>query len=107
VLEETLEGGCWSARLRVEAASRAFAGHFDGAPILPGVAHLAVVAHALRALGTSLRALPWVRFRHAVAPGDLLDVRVSAEADGRFRFDVHVAGTLAASGAAVGRSAGG
>ena len=107
MLEETVEGGCWSARLRVEPSSRAFAGHFEGAPILPGVAHLVVVAHALRALGTSLRELPWVRFRHAVAPGDLLDVRVSAEAEGRFRFDVHVAGTLAASGVASGTSAGG
>jgi 3-hydroxymyristoyl/3-hydroxydecanoyl-(acyl carrier protein) dehydratase len=107
VLEETVEGGCWRARLRVEPSSRAFAGHFEEAPILPGVAHLVVVAHALRALGAALRGLPSVRFRHPVAPGDLLDVRVSAEADGRFRFEVHVAGTLAASGAAFGRSAGG
>jgi 3-hydroxymyristoyl/3-hydroxydecanoyl-(acyl carrier protein) dehydratase len=107
VLEEAVEGGGWSARLRVEPSSRAFAGHFEDAPILPGVAHLVVVAHALRALGTSLRELPWVRFRHAVAPGDLLDVRVSAEENGRYRFDIHVAGTLAASGAAVGTNAGG
>ena len=107
VLEETTAEGCWSARLRVEPSSGAFAGHFDGAPILPGVAHLVVVAHALRALGTSLRDLPWVRFRRAVAPGDVLDVRVSAEAGGRFRFDVHVAGTLAASGVAAGIGAGG
>ena len=107
LLEETVEGGRWSARLRVEASSRAFAGHFEGAPILPGVAHLVVVAHALRALGTSLRELPWVRFRHAVAPGDVLDVQVAAEGNGWFRFDVHVAGTLAASGVAAGTRAGG
>ena len=107
MLEETVEAGCWRARLRVEASSRAFDGHFEEAPILPGVAHLVVVAHALRALGTALRELPAVRFRHAVAPGDVLDVRVRAEGDGRFRFEVHVAGTLAASGAASGRSASG
>jgi 3-hydroxymyristoyl/3-hydroxydecanoyl-(acyl carrier protein) dehydratase len=106
VLEEAVEGGGWSARLRVEVSSVAFDGHFEGAPILPGVAHLVVVAHALRALGTSLRTLPWVRFRHPVAPGDVLQVRVSAEADGRFRFDVHVGDSLAASGMAVGGRSG-
>jgi 3-hydroxymyristoyl/3-hydroxydecanoyl-(acyl carrier protein) dehydratase len=102
VLEEAVEGGGWSARLRVETSSAAFSGHFEGAPILPGAAHLLVIAHALRALGASLRELPWVRFRRTVAPGDVVEVRVSAEADGRFRFDMHVGGALVASGVAAG-----
>ena len=107
VLEESLDGGGWTARLRIEPASGAFSGHFAGAPVLPGIAHLVVVAHALRALGTSLRGLPWVRFRRTVAPGDVLDVRVSPAAEGQFRFDVHVGGALAASGIAVGVDANG
>jgi 3-hydroxymyristoyl/3-hydroxydecanoyl-(acyl carrier protein) dehydratase len=107
VLEETVEGGGWTARLRVDPSSRAFDGHFEGAPILPGVAHLVVVAHALRALGTSVHGLPWVRFRRTVGPGDVLEVRVSPEPDGRFRFDVHIAGALVASGVAVGTKANG
>jgi 3-hydroxymyristoyl/3-hydroxydecanoyl-(acyl carrier protein) dehydratase len=102
VLEEEAEGGHWRARLRVEPSSAVFEGHFEGAPILPGVAHLVVIAHALRALGASLRGLPSVRFRHPVAPGDVLLVRVGAEGGGRFRFEVHVGATLAASGVVVG-----
>jgi 3-hydroxymyristoyl/3-hydroxydecanoyl-(acyl carrier protein) dehydratase len=103
VLEETKDERGWRARLRVEPSSRAFAGHFDGEPILPGIAHLVIVAHALRAMGggpTSVRALPSVRFRRVIRPGDVLDVVARAEAGGGCRFEVHVAGTLAVSGVA-------
>jgi 3-hydroxyacyl-[acyl-carrier-protein] dehydratase len=102
VLEETVDERGWRARLRVEPSSRAFAGHFEGEPILPGIAHLVVVAHALRAIGgaaTSLRELPSVRFRHVIRPGDVLDV-VVLDDGGRCRFEVHVAGALAAAGVA-------
>jgi 3-hydroxymyristoyl/3-hydroxydecanoyl-(acyl carrier protein) dehydratase len=104
VLEENADERGWRARLRVEPSSRAFAGHFEGDPILPGIAHLVVVAHALRALGgaaASFRELPSVRFRRVIRPGDVLDVVALMDEGGmRCRFEVHVAGALAAAGVA-------
>jgi 3-hydroxymyristoyl/3-hydroxydecanoyl-(acyl carrier protein) dehydratase len=103
VLEETVDERGWRARLRVEPSSRAFAGHFEGAPILPGIAHLVVVAHALRAMGgvaAGLRELPSVRFRHVIRPGDVIHVVASPEAGGRCRFEVRVGETLAVAGVA-------
>jgi 3-hydroxymyristoyl/3-hydroxydecanoyl-(acyl carrier protein) dehydratase len=99
VLEETCDERGWRARLRVEATSRAFAGHFDGEPILPGVSLLAIVAHALRASGARLRALPSVRFRRPVRPGDVLEMTARREGDG-WRFEATVEGTPAAAGTA-------
>ncbi|HET6898733.1 MAG TPA: hypothetical protein VFK70_10305, partial [Vicinamibacteria bacterium] len=54
IVEEAVDAAGWRARLRVEPSSRAFAGHFDGEPILPGVAALLIVRHALREVGLSL-----------------------------------------------------
>ena len=104
VVQEAVDAAGWRARLRVEPSSRAFTGHFDGQPILPGVAHLVIVRHALRALGgasATLRALPSVRFRHVVRPGDVLEVSVAPpDAEGRCRFDVRIEDTLAVTGVA-------
>jgi 3-hydroxymyristoyl/3-hydroxydecanoyl-(acyl carrier protein) dehydratase len=104
ILEEAIDAAGWRARLRVEVSSRAFAGHFEGQPILPGVAFLVIVGHALRAMGgpaTSLKALPSVRFRQAVRPGDVLEVAAGRpDAEGLSRFEVKVAGALAVAGVA-------
>jgi 3-hydroxyacyl-[acyl-carrier-protein] dehydratase len=110
ILEEAIDAAGWRARLRVEASSRAFAGHFEGQPILPGVAILLIVRHALRAMGgtsTTLPALPSVRFRQAVRPGDLLEVSAARpDAEGQSRFEVKVGGVLAVTGRArAGRDA--
>ena len=107
IVEEAVDDAGWRARLRVETSSRAFAGHFEGQPILPGVASLVIVRHALRAMGGTLRALPSVRFRQAVRPGDVLEVSAARpHAEGQSRFEVKVEGTLAVSGvASVGRDA--
>jgi 3-hydroxyacyl-[acyl-carrier-protein] dehydratase len=106
IVEEAVDAAGWRARLRVETSSRAFAGHFEGQPILPGVAYLVIVRHALRAMGgatTTLQALPSVRFRHAVRPGDVLEVSAARpDAEGQSRFEVKVEGTLAVSGVARG-----
>ena len=101
ILEEAVDAAGWRARLRVETSSRAFAGHFEGQPILPGVASLAIVVHALRAMGGSLQALPSVRFRQAVRPGDVFEVTAARpDAEGQSRFEVKVEGALAVSGVA-------
>jgi 3-hydroxymyristoyl/3-hydroxydecanoyl-(acyl carrier protein) dehydratase len=103
MLEEVVDDAGWRARVRVERSSRAFAGHFEGEPILPGVASLLVVRHGLRALGVALQALPSVRFRHAIGPGDLLEVSAARpDDDGRCRFEVKVGGALAVAGVARG-----
>ena len=102
ILEEAIEDAGWRARLRVETSSRAFAGHFEGRPILPGVAFLVIVRHALRAMGgpaAVLQALPSVRFRQAVRPGDVLEMSAARpDAEGLSRFEVTVAGALAVAG---------
>ena len=106
IVQEGVDATGWRARLRVEPSSRAFTGHFEGRPILPGVAHLVIVRHALRAMGgasATLRALPSVRFRHVVGPGDVLDASVARpDAEGRCRFDVRIDDTLAVTGVARG-----
>ena len=102
IVEEAVDAAGWRARLRVETSSRAFVGHFEGQPILPGVASLVIVRHALRALGGTLQALPSVRFRQAVRPGDVLEVTAARpDAEGQSRFEVKVEGALAVGGVAL------
>jgi 3-hydroxymyristoyl/3-hydroxydecanoyl-(acyl carrier protein) dehydratase len=102
VLEEAVGPAGWRARLRVEASGPAFEGHFEGDPILPGIAHLVVVRHALRALrgeGAAVRELSAVRFRRLVRPGAVLEMTVgSPDALGACRFEVHAGHAVVASG---------
>jgi hypothetical protein len=102
VLEEAVGPSGWRARLRVEPSSRVFQGHFEGDPILPGIAHLVVLRHALRAMrgrGATVRELSSVRFRRVVRPGAVLEVSVAApDAEGGCRFDVHLGHAVVASG---------
>ena len=104
IVEEAADAAGWRARLHVATTSRAFAGHFEGQPILPGVAFLVIVRHALRAMGgadTRVKALPSVRFRQAVRPGDVLEVSAGRpDAEGQSRFEVKVGGALAVTGIA-------
>jgi 3-hydroxymyristoyl/3-hydroxydecanoyl-(acyl carrier protein) dehydratase len=110
LLAEQVDAGGWRARLRVEAASRVFDGHFEGEPILPGIVHLLVLRHALRALrgpDARLAELPSVRLRRVVRPGEVLEVVVSTPGeDGRCRFDVRAGEAVVAAGTAVARSDG-
>jgi 3-hydroxyacyl-[acyl-carrier-protein] dehydratase len=68
------------AQLEIGADHPAFAGHFPGRPLLPGVALLAAVLEAARAeprlaaaVGASPR-LAWVKFLAPVAPGSSLAI---------------------------------
>jgi 3-hydroxymyristoyl/3-hydroxydecanoyl-(acyl carrier protein) dehydratase len=79
-------------QLEIPAAHAAFEGHFPGEPILPGVALLDfVVATLQHALGPDWRlvAIPSVRWRCVVRPGDALQLRITRlDAEGQASFVV-------------------
>jgi 3-hydroxymyristoyl/3-hydroxydecanoyl-(acyl carrier protein) dehydratase len=78
-----------------------FEGHFPGRPILPGIAELALVADALSPGGAAgdVAAIPFVRFRGLVLPGDLLEVEAAPRAEGGVRFEAVRSGVIVANGA--------
>jgi 3-hydroxymyristoyl/3-hydroxydecanoyl-(acyl carrier protein) dehydratase len=95
--------------LRIAADHPAYAGHFPGRPILPGVALLAEVMHEIeRATGRGAKhwTLASAKFLQPVTPGMPLTLVQTASATGGIRFEVRsaagvvAAGSLAPSGAA-------
>lgn len=73
-------------RAEIPPDSSLFAGHFPGRPILPGVAHLALVAAGL---GRGLLGIRGLRLRRAVEPGEALDLLLrSPKEDGWTRFEL-------------------
>jgi 3-hydroxymyristoyl/3-hydroxydecanoyl-(acyl carrier protein) dehydratase len=68
-------------RVEIPEDSPYFAGHFPGHPILPGIAHLALVA---RVLGDPpIAEVKTLKLRKPVGPGDVLDLVVD---EGRFEL---------------------
>jgi predicted hotdog family 3-hydroxylacyl-ACP dehydratase len=68
-----------------------FEGHFPGRPILPAVALLALVVEALAResrRAVPLRAIPFARLRHPVAPGDRLALAARSRGSDRVSFEV-------------------
>jgi 3-hydroxymyristoyl/3-hydroxydecanoyl-(acyl carrier protein) dehydratase len=98
-----------SRRVAIAPSHPAFAGHFPGQPLLPGVVLLGeaievLLREAPAALGTQPR-VSAVKFLAPVRPGADLEVRWSAPGQERLRFEVwrHAPGDppqgqLAASG---------
>jgi 3-hydroxymyristoyl/3-hydroxydecanoyl-(acyl carrier protein) dehydratase len=94
-----------SSRFRLAEASRCFEGHFEGAPILPGVAHLAL---ALSACGEEagrplvVSGVRDFRISRPLGPGDEVEVVL---ADGRepssVRFEIRCRGEAASVGVLV------
>ncbi len=90
-----------AATVTISAEHPAFAGHFPGAPVLPGVLLLDEI---LRVLEPGLGAAPlqWriasAKFLKPVGPGEELTVEHEALPNGSVRFSVLSAGTLVASG---------
>jgi 3-hydroxymyristoyl/3-hydroxydecanoyl-(acyl carrier protein) dehydratase len=93
------------ARIARDIASDhpAFAGHFPGRPLLPGVLLLAEVMEAARTLpalapkldhGVTLQA---AKFLSPVGPGSRLDIALQADDQG-LRFEVHCGAAVAARG---------
>jgi predicted hotdog family 3-hydroxylacyl-ACP dehydratase len=87
--------------IAVPADGPLFEGHFPGRPILPGIAELVFIAHALaqEGDGADVSAIPFARFRGLVLPGDALEVAASPRGDGGVRFEVRRAGEVVANGA--------
>lgn len=92
-----------SVDLPIAADHPAFAGHFPGQPLLPGVSLLAEVLEAVMcepALMASVGPAPRlaaVKFLAPVRPGSVLSVQLD-DSSGAVRFEVRNAQTLVASG---------
>jgi len=91
-----------TARFRLAPGDGLFDGHFDGAAILPGVAHIALALSAIGCAWSSvgdLTGLRDVRFTRALRPGDEVEVALTT---GRLptsvRFELRSLGELVSSG---------
>ena len=93
-----------SVALAIAADHPAFAGHFPGRPLLPGVALLSAVLEAVLAepaLAAAVGAAPRlgaVKFLVPVEPGAALTIRFDATRPGALRFEVVEDTRIAASG---------
>jgi 3-hydroxymyristoyl/3-hydroxydecanoyl-(acyl carrier protein) dehydratase len=93
-----------TAHWTVPADHPAFAGHFPGTPILPGVVLLdAVLQIIINASGISqdLCEISSVKFLNPAIPGCELTIRHTASASGAIRFDVSAGMRKIASGSIV------
>ena len=75
----------------VPADHPAFAGHFPGNPILPGVVLLDVALHTIasaRCIALETCEIKSVKFLSPAAPGDELLIEHECSANGVIRFDV-------------------
>lgn len=90
--------GAWPFTLR--AGDPCFAGHFEGTPVLPGIAHVAIALEACARLSPTagaLLALDELRFQQPLLPGDHCEISVTL-APPAARFEIRRDGVLASSG---------
>ncbi len=96
--------GTFRERITIQADWPHFIGHFAGRPILPGIAHLALVRDALRRIvdpELELIALTSLRLRKVVEPGDGLELQVSPGGDAEWAFELRRGADLASQGRVV------
>ncbi|MGV8990324.1 MAG: hypothetical protein ACOH1Q_02855 [Thiobacillus sp.] len=88
--------------LTIPADHPAYAGHFPGQPILPGVVLLDAAMHALAKVQgnpTASGQIKSVKFLSPVLPGEPLALYYTASAAGGFRFELRSDARTVASGA--------
>lgn len=79
----------------------AFAGHFPGRPIVPGVVLLDVALHEIaaeRGLTLDSCQISSVKFLSAVGPGESLEIQCAVSNSGGIRFDITAGPRKVASG---------
>ncbi|MHB0973331.1 MAG: hypothetical protein ACYC0P_03710 [Thiobacillus sp.] len=89
--------------LTIAADHPAYAGHFPGRPILPGVVLLDAALHALAArecVHAGPVQLKSAKFLSAVRPGEALALHYADSPGGGFRFEIRCGERGVASGAA-------
>ena len=102
----------FDATLRIAPDHPAFAGHFPGAPIVPGVVLLDAAVHAamqsVRASTSGGAETPSpvcqissVKFLSPVGPGETLTISCASSASGSVRFDISSAGKKVVTGTLV------
>jgi 3-hydroxymyristoyl/3-hydroxydecanoyl-(acyl carrier protein) dehydratase len=87
--------------VQVEPDSLCFQGHFEGQPILPGIAQLGIVLGVLAAQGPAqgLDAVRSLKLKRLVRPGEVLEVRVGwPGGQGLSGFETRAQGEVVASG---------
>ncbi len=87
--------------LRIAPDHPAFAGHFPGNPILPGVVLLDEALRAIEVeLGLDLRQwqIATAKFLEFVRPGETITIEHKSPEGGLIRFTVRVAGRAALTG---------
>jgi 3-hydroxymyristoyl/3-hydroxydecanoyl-(acyl carrier protein) dehydratase len=99
-----------SLTVQVPARSGCFDGHFDGAPILPGIAHLALVLDACASrfgVPCELTGVGDVRWRRPIRPGDELAITITGElSDPSVRFSIRCGADIVSSGSVMVAAAG-
>jgi 3-hydroxyacyl-[acyl-carrier-protein] dehydratase len=91
----------------VPADHPAFAGHFPGSPIFPGVMLLDTALRAIAAatgIALEICEVSSVKFLSPAKPGDELEIRHIASASGAIRFDIVAGMRKIASGSILPRS---
>jgi 3-hydroxyacyl-[acyl-carrier-protein] dehydratase len=97
-----------TAQARPAEESLWFNGHFPGAPILPGIAQIAMVSDLLKwhaekhGTASAISSLSRVRFRQFIRPGDAVSVTVTPDEQdpSAFKFKIVVDGQIACNGLA-------
>ena len=87
--------------LDIAADHPAFAGHFPGAPVLPGVVLLDEALHSVResgALADAAFRIGSAKFFHRVLPGSSLVIRHRKLANGSVEFEIVAGDTRVAAG---------
>lgn len=102
LLDECVTDGTWTLRLRLPPALAHFAGHFPGAPVLPGVLQVQwALALAAPRLGIAprCREMEALKFQRLLRPGDVVELELRLDAArGKLHFAYRLDGAHCSSG---------